>query len=464
MAYVTTNPYTGETLKTFPMATFEEVDTALDVAHHAYEWWRDEPLTERTKVLSAAADILEHESKAFASMLTLEMGKVTSEAVAEVNVCVAILRYYVKHTESLLAPKLLQTAGFGDTNVHLVNDPLGIIFAVEPWNFPYYQVIRVAAPQLAAGNVVLLKHASNVPQCAALMSELFHRAGAPDGVFTNLYLPHELTEHVIASPYVRGVALTGSERAGAVIASLAGKHLKKSTLELGGMDAFIVLKDADVAAAAEWAVRGRCRNAGQVCVASKRFIVVDDVYDEFVERYRAEAAKLVAGDPADPTTTLAPLSSVHARIQVERQVADIVAQGASVEYLAEVPGWSADGTPNEGAFYPPALITNIPEGTPAARTEIFGPVAQLYRAKDEEDAIRIANDSPYGLGGSVFSADVHHAQEIARRLDTGMVTINRSSASGPDIPFGGVKNSGYGRELIDLGLKEFVNQKVVING
>ncbi|MBT1167064.1 NAD-dependent succinate-semialdehyde dehydrogenase [Bifidobacterium simiarum] len=456
MAYATVNPYTGETLKTFPFATVEETDAALQAAHEAFEGWKNEPIEERTEVLRKAAALLETERNEYAEMLTTEMGKIMSEAQAEVSVCVAILRYYVEHTKDLLKPRMLLTQGFGETDVHLVNDPTGIIFAVEPWNFPYYQVIRVAAPQLAAGNVVVLKHASNVPQCAQLMERLFMEAGAPKGVFTNLFLPHDLTEHVIASPYVRGVALTGSEKAGSIIASLAGKHLKKSTLELGGMDAFIVLEDADIQSAAEWAVRGRNRNAGQVCVSSKRFIVVDAVYDEFVKRYRAEAAKLVPGDPSDPKTTLAPLSSATAKKQVEQQVADIVAQGASVEYLVDVP--------KEGNFYPSALLTNIPEGSEATRTEIFGPVAQLYRAKDEADAIRIANDCPYGLGGSVFTSDIHHAQEIARQLDTGMVTINRASASGPDIPFGGVKNSGYGHELIDLGLKEFLNQKVVING
>ncbi|PJM74159.1 succinate-semialdehyde dehydrogenase [Bifidobacterium primatium] len=456
MAYATVNPYTGKTLKTFPTATLEEVDAALETAHAAFGVWKNEPIEERTFILDKAASLLEAERNEYAEMLTTEMGKIMSEAQAEVSVCVAILRYYVEHTKDLLRPRMLLTQGFGETDVHLVNDPTGIIFAVEPWNFPYYQVIRVAAPQLAAGNVVMLKHASNVPQCAALMERLFLEAGAPKGVFTNLYLPHDLTEHVIASPYVRGVALTGSEKAGAIIASLAGKHLKKSTLELGGMDAFIVLDDADIQLAAEWAVRGRNRNAGQVCVSSKRFIVVDAVYDEFVRRYRAEAAKLVPGDPADPKTTLAPLSSATAKQQVERQVADIVAQGAKIEYLVDVP--------KEGNFFPSALLTDIPEGSEATRTEIFGPVAQLYRAKDEADAIRIANDCPYGLGGSVFTSDIHHAQEIARQLDTGMVTINRASASGPDIPFGGVKNSGYGHELIDLGLKEFLNQKVVING
>ena len=456
MAYATINPYTEQTIKTFPDATEAEVDAALKTAHATFLEWKAKPISERVAVLAKAAEILKNNRSDYASTLTLEMGKITAEAEAEVDLCVAMLRYYVEHGEELLSPRLLPAKGYGDTDVQLVNDPMGVIFAVEPWNFPYYQVIRITAPQATAGNVVVLKHASNVPQSAARMEQLFLEAGAPKGLLTNLYLPHDLTEHVIASPFVRGVALTGSEKAGGHVASLAAKHLKKSTLELGGADAFIVLDDADVEKAADWAVFGRNWNAGQVCISSKRFIVVDAVYDEFVRRYRAEAAKLVPGDPADPKTTLAPLSSAAAKRQVERQVADIVAQGATVEYLVDVPA--------EGNFFPSTLLTNIPEGSEATRTEIFGPVAQLYRAADEADAIRIANDSPYGLGGSVFTTDIHHAQEIARQLDTGMVTINRASASAPDIPFGGVKNSGYGRELIDLGLKEFVNQKVVING
>ncbi|PLS29851.1 NAD-dependent succinate-semialdehyde dehydrogenase [Bifidobacterium parmae] len=464
MTYATINPYTGETVATFPNATADEVDAALGNAHRAFLAWRDLPVARRVAVLEQAASILEANREDYAATITLEMGKTAAEAAGEIDICVAMLRYYVDHGEELLAPRFLSANGYGDTDVQLVNDPMGVIFAVEPWNFPYYQVVRITAPQLTAGNVVVLKHASNVPQCAARMASLFHLAAEGAGVdeavagglLTNLYLPHDLTEAVIAHPAVRGVALTGSEKAGGLVASLAAKHLKKSTLELGGADAFIVLSDADVDKAADWAVRGRNWNAGQVCVSSKRLIVVDEVYDRFLARYREGAAKLVAGDPNDPKTTLAPLSSAGAKRTLQRQVDEAVAQGAHVEYLADVP--------ETGAFFPPTLLTDVSEDNDAFHTEFFGPVAQLYRAKDEDDAVRIANDSPFGLGGSVFSRDVRHAQQVARRLDTGMVAVNHPTIVAADIPFGGVKNSGYGHELIDLGLKEFVNQKVIAVG
>ncbi|NEG95465.1 aldehyde dehydrogenase family protein [Bifidobacterium sp. SMB2] len=453
MTYQTINPYTGQTVKTFPDATEAEADAALKTAHDTFLEWRSRPIADRVAVLAKAAEILQENRSDYAATLTLEMGKITAEAEAEVDLCVGMLRYYVEHGEELLAPRPIPAKGYGDTDVQLVNDPMGVIFAVEPWNFPYYQVVRITAPQATAGNVVVLKHASNVPQSAARMERLFLEAGAPEGLLTNLYLPHDLTEHVIASPYVRGVALTGSEKAGGHVASLAAKHLKKSTLELGGADAFIVLDDADVDKAADWAVFGRNWNAGQVCVSSKRLIVTDAVYDRFLARYREGTAKLVAGDPADPKTTLAPLSSAGAVETLKKQVASAVEQGAEVEYLAEVP--------DQGAFFPPAIVTGITEDNDAFHTEFFGPVAQIYRAKDEDDAVRIANDSPFGLGGSVISNDIHHAQEVARRLDTGMVAINHPTVVAADIPFGGVKNSGYGHELLDLGLKEFVNQKVI---
>ncbi|KAB7789201.1 NAD-dependent succinate-semialdehyde dehydrogenase [Bifidobacterium cebidarum] len=464
MTYATVNPYTNETVATFANATPEEVDAALDTAHESFLVWRDLPVAQRVAVLEQAAEILEENRENYASTITLEMGKISAEAAGEVDICVAMLRYYVEHGEELLTPRFLPAHGYGDTDVQLVNDPMGVIFAVEPWNFPYYQVVRITAPQLTAGNVVVLKHASNVPQCAARMEDLFRKAAVAAGIdesvaqglLTNLYLPHDQTEHVIANPVVRGVALTGSEKAGGLVASLAAKHLKKSTLELGGADAFIVLDDADVDKAADWAVRGRNWNAGQVCVSSKRLIVVDAVYDRFLARYRAGAARLVAGDPTNPSTTLAPLSSEGAKQTLQRQVDDAVAQGARVEYLAAVP--------ERGAFFPPTLLTGISEDNDAFHTEFFGPVAQLYRAKDEDDAIRIANDSPFGLGGSVFSKDIRHAQQVARKLDTGMVAINHPTIVAADIPFGGVKNSGYGHELIDLGLKEFVNQKVIAVG
>ena len=454
MTYATTNPFTEETVRTFPDATAKQVDDAIAQADRAFQEWKRKPVEERVKVLQAATDILKRDRRDYAQVLTEEMGKLLSEAEAEVDVCIGMLEYYVQHGAALLAPRTLAAHGYGDDDVQVVNDPLGVIFAVEPWNFPYYQVIRIASAQITAGNTVVLKHASNVPQSAARMERLFLEAGAPKGLLTNLYLPHSLTEQVIADPRVRGVALTGSEQAGALIAGLAAKHLKKSTLELGGADAFVVLADADVDKAADWAVWGRHWNAGQVCVSSKRLIVVDDVYQRFLQRYREGVAALVAGDPRDPATTLAPMCAIKARDRLAAQVRHAVEQGAHSEVIGAP-------VPDRGAFFRPVLLTDIPRESDAYHTEFFGPVTQLFRAKDEDDAIRIANDSPFGLGGSIFSRDIDHARRLARQLDTGMVYINQPTGVGPDIPFGGVKRSGYGHELIDLGLKEFVNQKVV---
>ena len=315
--------------------------------------------------------------------------------------------------------------------------------------------MRISAPQLMAGNTIVLKHASNVPQSALAMVEMYKRAGAPEGLLNNVFASHDASETILADPRVRGVALTGSEGAGAAISSTAAKNLKKSTLELGGADAFVVLDDADVAKAAKWAAFGRHWNAGQVCVSSKRLIVDDAVYDEFLEAYRSHVAAFKAGDPFDASTTLAPLSSQQAADDLAAQVEKARADGATVEEIGAP-------VPEQGAFFRPTLISDIAAGSETAHTEFFGPVTQIYRAHGVEDAIIIANDTPYGLGGSVFSKDIARAQAVARRIDTGMVFINQPTGVKADVPFGGVKNSGFGHELIDLGILEFVNQKVVV--
>lgn len=454
MAYATTNPYTGEVLKTFDNATDADIDAAIAKAQAAFETWRDVTFEQRGAVLQKAADVLRENKRAYAETLTLEMGKLIGEAEAEVDLCIGMLEYYAANAAGELAPRFLPAKGFGDTDVVLVNEPLGVLYAVEPWNFPYYQVIRIGAPQFAAGNTIVLKHASNVPQSALKMEDLFRKAGAPDGLLVNIFAPHSATEKILADDRVRGVALTGSEGAGASVAAIASKNLKKSTLELGGADAFIVLSDAEIDKAVKWAVFGRHWNAGQVCCSSKRIIVLDDVYEEFVEKYRKGVAGLVAGDPMDEQTTLAPLSSRQAAEDLAKLVEKARAEGVTVEEIGEsVP---------EGAFFQPTILTDIPTGSETSQVEFFGPVSQIYRAKDEDDAVRIANSSPFGLGGSVFSTDTDRARALARRLDTGMVYINQPTGVKADIPFGGVKRSGYGRELIDLGLHEFVNQKVVV--
>ena len=455
MAYQTVNPYTGETVKAFDDATPEQIETAIAGAHEAFLSWRNQPVEERAALLGRAAQQLRDNSRRYAEILTLEMGKLIGEAEAEVELSANILEYYSKFGPEHLTPRYLRAEGFGDTDVALVNEPLGVLYAIEPWNFPFYQVIRISAPQLMAGNTIVLKHAANVPQSALAMVQLYLDAGAPKGLLTNIFANHDATDRILADARIKGVALTGSERAGSVVAATAAKNLKKSTLELGGADAFVVLEDADIEKAARWAAFGRHWNAGQVCVSSKRLIVVDEVADKFLGEYTKHVAELVAGDPMDPATTLAPLSSQKAADDLAAQVEMAREEGVTVEAIgAEVP--------EQGAFFRPTLLTNIPDDSKTAHPEFFGPVTQFYRAKDEDDAVRLANNTPYGLGGSVFSEDIERARKVARRIDTGMVYINQPTGVKADIPFGGVKNSGYGHELIDLGIKEFVNQKVVV--
>ncbi|ATJ91724.1 succinate-semialdehyde dehydrogenase [Acetobacter senegalensis] len=454
MAYATTNPYTGETLKTFPDATDQEVQTALNDAYEAFTSWRHVSFADRAKVMTAAANILRRDIDKYAKLLTLEMGKLYEEAKLETILSAEIFEYYAKNAENLLKPEKLPVADPKEGEAVLVHQPQGIVFAIEPWNFPYYQIARIIAPQLSAGNTVLLKHASNVPQCAAIFDALMIEAGLPKGAFRNLYAARHHTEVILKDPRVCGVALTGSEGAGAIVASIAGKALKKATMELGGADAFIVLEDADIEKAAKWAAFGRHWNAGQVCVSSKRLIVADAVYDQFLEIYKAEVAKLKAGDPMDPSTTLAPLSSQKAADDLKAQVEEAKKHGAVVEVIGAP-------VPEKGAFFQPLLMTNLHENNEARHWEFFGPVTQLYRAKDEADAIRIANDSPFGLGGSVFTKDTKRGVKVAEQIYTGMVYVNHPTMVKADLPFGGVARSGYGRELIGLGIKEFVNHKLI---
>ncbi|MFB9948578.1 NAD-dependent succinate-semialdehyde dehydrogenase [Rhizobium puerariae] len=454
MAYASTNPYTGEVLKTFAYATDATVRDAIGKAHAAFLAWRETPFATRAAILQKAADLLRRNADDYARLLTLEMGKLFGEAKAEVELSARIFEYYVRNTEKLLQPERLPVADPAEGEAVLVHEPLGVLLAIEPWNFPYYQIARIIAPQLSAGNTMLLKHASNVPQSAAAFEKLMREAGLPDGAFINLYATRKQVEMIINDPRVHGVALTGSEDAGSIVASQAGKALKKSTMELGGADAFVVLADADLEKTVPWAVFGRHWNGGQVCVSSKRMIVVDDVYDAFLSRYRQGVAGLRAGDPFDPETTLAPLSSQGAADDIRERLRQAIAHGAKAEEVGPP-------VPNQGAFVQPTILTEIGEDNPARYWEFFGPVSMLFRAKDEEDAIRIANDSPFGLGGSVFTRDIRHGAEVARKISTGMVFVNHPTKVEADLPFGGIRRSGYGRELLGLGLKEFVNHKLI---
>ena len=454
MAFATTNPYTGEVLKTFPTATDDEIGRAIGQADAAFEVWREVSFAERASVMQAAAAILRRDSEAFAALLTLEMGKLIGEAKAEVELSAAIFDYYAENAERLLAPETLPVADPAEGEAILVCDPLGVLLCIEPWNFPYYQIARIIAPQLSAGNTMLLKHAANVPQCAARFEALMREAGLPEGAFINLFADHGQIERILDDPRVHGVALTGSEAAGAIVAAAAGKALKKSTMELGGADAFVVLADADMAKTVKWAVFGRHWNGGQVCVSSKRMIIEDAVYDDFLTRYSQGVAELRMGDPFDPATTLAPLSSQKAADDLKTMIEKAVEHGATATPVGP-------DAPNQGAFVQPTILTDVGADNPARHWEFFGPVSMLFRAADEDDAVRIANDSPFGLGGSVFTADPKRGAAVARKISTGMVFVNHPTMVKADLPFGGVRRSGYGRELLGLGIKEFVNHKLI---
>jgi succinate-semialdehyde dehydrogenase / glutarate-semialdehyde dehydrogenase len=454
MSYQTVNPYTGELVASYAFATDQEIDATIEKAHEAFLSWRTTGSGDRSKILTRAAELLRADKRAFAEILTLEMGKIIAEAEAEVELSAEILDYFAGHGAGFLEDEPLAVKDPGEGTVTIVHEPLGVIYTIEPWNFPYYQVVRVAAAQILAGNTIVLKHAENVPAAALAMQKLFDDAGLPDGVFNNLFAPISATEHILAHPLVRGVALTGSERAGTAVGSAAGKNLKKSTLELGGADAFIVLDDADIDKTVAWAVFGRHWNAGQVCVSAKRLIIADAVYDEFMDKYRDGVAALQAGDPRDPATQLAPLSTQKAADNLAAEVAVAIDNGATAETLGQA-------VPAQGAFFQPVILTGVTPDNPAFQTEFFGPVSMVFRVADEEEAVAVANASRYGLGGSVFSRDVARGERVARRIETGMVFVNHPTAVKADIPFGGVKVSGYGNELTEFGIREFVTNKVI---
>ncbi len=451
MAYQSVNPYDGRTLKTFEELTDTQLETAMYTAQHCYVTWRNTSFAERSLVLTRAAAILRSRVEDFARPITLEMGKLIEESRGEVALSASILDYYAEHAERFLAPQQLRPAT-GEATIE--SSPLGVIFGVEPWNFPYYQLARFVAPNLMAGNVVLVKHASNVPQCATMFADVFIEAGAPMGAYLNLMISKAQVAHVIADPRIKGVALTGSEAAGAIVAGQAGGALKKSTMELGGSDAFIVLADADLDETVKWALWGRINNAGQCCVAAKRFVVVEEVADRFLEKFATAMSGLKMGDPMDEATTLAPLSSTEALVKLVDQVDRSVVQGARVV----MGGKREDGN---GAFMQPTILTDIAPGTPAYTEEFFGPVALFFRVPDEDAAVALANDSSFGLGGSVFTRDIAHGKRVASRIETGMVFINHPTWTTADLPFGGIKQSGYGRELSSLGIQEFVNKKLI---
>jgi succinate-semialdehyde dehydrogenase/glutarate-semialdehyde dehydrogenase len=449
--YATVNPYTGETEAEFPFLETAAVDGVVEQAHAAFGEWRRRPVEERAAVVRRAAELMLERSDEFAALITKEMGKRIQEAAGEVKLAASILQYYADKGPGFLAPREIDVMQ-GEAVV--VTEPVGVLLAIEPWNYPLYQVVRVAGPNLVLGNTILLKHAELNPQCALALEKLFLDAGAPQGVYTNVFLQIPDVEKVIAHRHVQGVTLTGSERAGASVAEIAGRNLKKSVLELGGSDPFIILDAEDLGRTVKAATMGRMANTGQACIAAKRIIVVEEIYDQIVAGLQQAFSGFTPGDPADPSTTLGPVSSERAAQDLAAQVQDAIDKGATV-----LAGGKRPDLP--GAFVEATLLADVTPEMRAFHEELFGPAAVVYKVKDAEEAIALANDSDFGLSAVVYSSDLDKARAVADRLESGMVWINQPSGSAAELPFGGVKRSGYGRELSELGMFEFANRRLV---
>ncbi|MBP0632902.1 NAD-dependent succinate-semialdehyde dehydrogenase [Cupriavidus sp. AcVe19-1a] len=452
MSFRTINPATGEAGQEFPLQSDEQVLAALAAAEMRYrEDWKNRPVVERARIVGRAAQILREKRDEYVRYPTLEMGKAVRLGYHEIDLVADILDYYAQHGERLLAPQLVP----GEPGATLVSEPLGVILAIEPWNFPYYQLARVAAPQLVAGNVVMMKHAENVPQCALAFARLFEEAGAPEGVYTNLFCSVEQVAKLIDDFRVRGVALTGSEKAGASVGERAGRNLKKVILELGGSDPALILEGAPLDHAIDQVVMGRTYNSGQGCVNIKRVIVVGKARGEaMLAALKARFATINVGDPADEDTVLGPLSSERALEGLLNQIVQAKAAGATIVH-------GGNRVDRPGYYLEPTIVTDITPDNPFYYQEAFGPVLSFYVVDSEEEAIALANDSKYGLGAFVFDADIAHAKQVASRIEAGMVYINSCFVDSPGLPFGGIKNSGFGRELSEIGIGEFLNRKLV---
>ncbi len=451
MPFATTNPATGQIEKTFDTHTPAEVEALIQRAVVAFGEYRHTTFAERARHLITAAELLEGEVPDVARILTTEMGKTFASARGEVSKCALGLRWFAEHAEALLADEPIAT-GASRSYVHY--QPIGPVLAIMPWNFPMWQVVRFAAPALMVGNVGLLKHASNVPQTALVLEDLFRRAGLPEGVFTNLFVESKDVAKIIEDPRIAAVTLTGSERAGMSVGSTAGHALKKSVLELGGSDAFIVLESADMETTVRTAVEARVQNNGQSCIAAKRFIVVEPVADEFLRRFTEAMDALVVGDPFDPATDVGPIVTEAQRAELVAQVEEARTQGATVHSGGQVvdgPGW----------YFPPTVLSGITSDMRVAQEELFGPVAMVERVPDLTAALEVANATTFGLGSSVWGTDEAEIQRCIEELEAGAVFVNAMVASTPELPFGGIKRSGFGRELSELGLKEFCNAKTV---
>ncbi|MGH9928442.1 MAG: NAD-dependent succinate-semialdehyde dehydrogenase [Pyrinomonadaceae bacterium] len=451
MAIASINPADGKTIKTFESLSETQIDEKLQLAAETFRSYHRTTIAERESMMTRAAEILEKEKNHFARLMTLEMGKPIKGAVGEVEKCAWVCRYYAENAGHHLADSLVETNA---SKSYVCYQPLGAVLAVRPWNFPFWQVFRFAAPALMGGNVGLLKHASNVPQCALAIEDIFRRAGFPAGAFQTLLVGSEAVGRILEDPRIVAATLTGSEPAGRSVASIAGKQVKKTVLELGGSDPFIVMPSADLQEAVSTAVRARTINNGQSCIAAKRFIVAAEIYDEFEHKFVAEMKGLRLGNPLDESTDIGPLATEQILKDVDDQVKTSVAAGA----IILMGGTKLD---RPGNFYEPTVLVNIPLGSPAAAQEVFGPVAMLFRVKDIDEAIALGNATSFGLGAAAWTNDANEQKRFVEELEAGSVFINGMVASDPRLPFGGIKNSGYGRELSEFGIREFVNIKTV---
>src|ERR1700719_633657 len=451
MAIASINPATGEKLKEFKPHDDVHIEKTLRQAGAAFEKHRREPFPKRADLMMSVATLLDREKKELARIITLEMGKLFGDSVAEIDKCLRGCRYYAENAERFLEDEPAQTTA-RRSYVHY--EPMGLVLAIMPWNFPFWQVLRFAAPALMAGNVGILKHAPNVPQCALAIEELFCRAGFDEGIFQALLIEAEQAEKVIVDPRIKAVTLTGSERAGSIVSSIAAREIKKSVLELGGSDPFIVMPSADFGLAVSTAVKARTINTGQSCIAAKRFFIADKVYDKFLEQFVDQMRSLKVGDPFDETTEIGPLANERILKGVHDQVQKSIAMGAKL-----LTGGNRIAGP--GFFYEPTVLVDVPKDAPAFREEVFGPVAAVLRVRNAEEAIELANDSVFGLGASAWTNDETEQELFASELQSGMVFINSMVASDPRLPFGGIKRSGFGRELGAAGIREFMNTKTI---
>lgn len=447
------NPATGKTVKTYETHSDKGVEKIINATDKSWHLWRTISFTQRAVFMQNISTLLLSKKEELARLMAFEMGKVIKEGVAEIEKCARVCEYYAQNAESFLENEFIETEAFRS---FISFQPLGTILAVMPWNFPFWQVFRFLAPSLMAGNTAVLKHASNVPGCAMAIEELFREAGFPENVFRTLLIGSSQVEKVIRHPVIKAVSLTGSTPAGKSVAAIAGSELKKCVLELGGSDPYIILKDADLEKAAKICATGRLLNAGQSCIGAKRFIVVNEVYTEFLEHFTHEMNRAIFGDPFHPETTMGPLARIDLRDELHQQVVISVKKGAEIVLGGEIPN-------RKGAFYPPTILENVKPGMPAYDEELFGPVASVIRVKDESEAIKVANDTEFGLGAAVFTRDLKNGEHIAEKLlDAGCCFVNDFVKSDPRLPFGGIKTSGFGRELSTHGIKEFMNVKTVV--